>query len=172
MLTKPLGVGVLTTALKRGLLAAEHQAIAPKLMCELNDIGVELGAHEAVRAMTDVTGFGLLGHLLELCQGSGLSAEVVFESVPVLSAARGYAADGCTPGGTSRNFNAYGEHISELTALQKALLCDPQTSGGLLMAVEPSGLADVQRLAAGRGLELQPFGQLFKDEGGPTIRVV
>ncbi len=172
MLTKPIGVGILTTALKKGLLAPEHQEIAPGLMCQLNTLGEALGNHSGVCAMTDVTGFGLMGHLLELCQGSGLRAEVNFGSVPIIPEALQYAERGCAPGGTRRNFDSYGAHLSTMTPLQRSILCDPQTSGGLLIAVQPDAVESVRALARLEGIELEPFGRLFAGDGDPTITVL
>jgi selenide, water dikinase len=171
MLTKPLGVGILTTALKRGVLADEHRGLAAKVMCELNTLGQAFGRMPGIRGMTDVTGFGLMGHLLELCEGSGLSADVRFEDVPLISAARRYAEQGCLPGGTDRNFESYGHHLSEMSDLQRGLLCDPQTSGGLLLAVEPEAVDAVRAVARGEGIELTPFGRLVERESGPRITV-
>ncbi len=136
-LTKPLGVGILSTAQKQKKLKIEHNNIAIKSMCKLNKIGEQLGRLEGVTAMTDVTGFGLLGHLLEICQGSHLAAKVYFNQVPLLDpAVEEYRKIGCIPGGGIRNFESYGQHISTLSHQQQHILCDPQTSGGLLVAVK------------------------------------
>ena len=160
-LTKPLGVGILTTAEKQGKLQPEHARLAVDNMMKLNKVGTELAAVDGVTAITDVTGFGLLGHLLEICQGSELSATVNLSQVPVLdSAVLDYLAQGCVPGGTLRNFDSYGAKIAPLTDVQKHLLCDPQTSGGLLVAVSPEGEAEFLQVAAELGLALQPIGQL------------
>lgn len=159
-LTKPLGVGVLTTAQKKGVLRAEDFAVARELMLTLNDLGPELARLEAVATLTDVTGFGLLGHLLELCEGSGVGAEVRFRDVPRLASLPRYLEQGTLPGGTTRNFQSYGSKVSPLTDEQRAVLCDPQTSGGLLVAVDPAGREDFLRLTRKRGLELAPFGVL------------
>jgi len=159
-LTKPLGVGILTTAQKKGILQPEHTQIAPRQMMQLNKIGFYLGRLPQVKAMTDVTGFGLLGHLSEMCEGSNLGAQVYFDKVPVLPEALHYLAQQAIPGGTHRNFDSYGHKISELTPEQKHLLCDPQTSGGLLLAVDPSGKEAVQQLFARYGLQLEPLGLL------------
>ncbi len=135
-LTKPLGVGILSTAQKQKKLKAEHASIATNSMNKLNKIGEQLGKLACVKAMTDVTGFGLLGHLLEICQGSEVAAQVDFNRVPLLDpAVEEYRRLGCIPGGGMRNFDSYGHHISPLSEQQKQVLCDPQTSGGLLVAV-------------------------------------
>ncbi|MBC6699706.1 selenide, water dikinase SelD [Hymenobacter sp. BT190] len=159
-LTKPLGVGMLTTAQKRGILRPEHEQIAPRSMMQLNKIGADLGRLEAVRAMTDVTGFGLLGHLSEVCEGSNLTAEIEFSKVPLLPEAAEYYAQKSIPGGTVRNWDSYGHKIGTITDEQRAWLCDPQTSGGLLVCVDPAGRAEVEAVFGQYGLALTPFGTL------------
>ncbi|MFV8758807.1 selenide, water dikinase SelD, partial [Yersinia enterocolitica] len=134
-LTKPLGIGILTTAEKKSQLRPEHQGVATETMCQLNKSGADFAHILGVTAMTDVTGFGLLGHLSEICQGSGVQATLHFSSIPRLPAVEEYIAAGCVPGGTGRNFDSYGHLIGKMSDLQKSLLCDPQTSGGLLLAV-------------------------------------
>lgn len=147
-LTKALGVGILTTAQKQKLLRDEHRDIAIDSMCQLNKIGAQLGRLSGVTAMTDVTGFGLLGHLLEVCQGSNVAAEINFDSVPLLDpAVEMYRAMGCIPGGGSRNFASFSQHVSSLSEQQQQILCDPQTSGGLLVAVEADAIAKFRSLA-------------------------
>jgi len=159
-LTKPLGIGALTTAQKRGLLRGDDLAEARALMLTLNDLGPELARLDAVATMTDVTGFGLLGHLLEVCDASGLSAEVRVDDVPRLASFADYAAQGAIPGGTVRNAASYGAHVAPLPNEWRDLLCDPQTSGGLLVAVDPAGRDDFLRVTRARGLDLRPFGVL------------
>ena len=159
-LTKPLGVGILTTAQKRGILRPEDEAIAPRSMMQLNKIGADLGKLAAVRAMTDVTGFGLLGHLSEVCEGSNLTAEIEFSAVPLIPEAESYRVQKAIPGGTVRNWDSYGHKIGTITDEQRAWLCDPQTSGGLLVCVEPSGREEVQAVFKQHGLALEPFGVL------------
>ncbi len=149
-LTKPLGVGILSTAQKQKKLKVEHQDIATSSMRELNRIGERLGRLESVTAMTDVTGFGLLGHLLEICQGSEVAAQLDFDRIPLLDpAVEVYRQLGCIPGGGTRNFASYGHHVSSLTEQQKHILCDPQTSGGLLVAVMPDAVEEFTRIAPG-----------------------
>jgi len=121
-------------------------------MVQLNSIGEKLGQMEAVSTMTDVTGFGLLGHLLELCEGSGLIAEIDFERVPLLPDLDYYLDAKSTPGGTQRNWDSYGEKIGPITDKQRSLLCDPQTSGGLLVAVRKEGLETYKELTKKFGL--------------------
>jgi selenide,water dikinase len=161
-LTKPLGIGVLTTAQKRGLLRDEDFQVVRNVMLELNDIGAELSVVDAVHSMTDVTGFGLLGHLIEMCEASGVSAALQFENVPILGALPRYIAERCIPGGTSRNFESYGGKVGGMTAAQRVVLCDPQTSGGLLVSVDPAGRENFLNVTRKRGLALKAFGTLLE----------
>ncbi|MFS2115839.1 selenide, water dikinase SelD, partial [Herbaspirillum frisingense] len=161
-LTKPLGIGILTTAEKKGKLRAEDVGSARDWMCKLNQPGSRFGKLAGVTAMTDVTGFGLLGHLVEMCDGSGLTARIESGRVPSLPGVPYYLAEGCVPGGTLRNFESYGARISPLSDSQKHLLCDPQTSGGLLVAVRPEANPEFLATAAALGLELAPIGELVE----------
>lgn len=137
-LTKPLGVGILTTALKQSKLKSKHIRLAVDSMMSLNTVGTKLGGLSGVTAMTDVTGFGLLGHLLEMCQGSKLSATLNSSAIPLLDESiYDYIDEGCVSGGSQRNWASVSQHISKISLAQQALLCDPQTSGGLLVAVAP-----------------------------------
>lgn len=171
-LTKPLGVGILTTAQKKKQLKPEHATLARDTMCRLNQIGTSVAQLEGVRAMTDVTGFGLLGHLLEVCEGSGVNAELSESAVPVLPSVRDYVALGCLPGGTQRNFAAYGHKIAPLSAMQQALFCDPQTSGGLLIAVDAAHSAALERLLTEAGLPAHCIGTLVAAQDDYRIRVL
>jgi len=171
-LTKPLGIGILTTAEKRGILKPEHQYLARDAMCQMNLIGAEFSKLDEVKAMTDVTGFGLLGHLKEVCEGSNLRAEVNFADIQTLDGVRDYIAKGSVPGGTNRNFESYGHLISPLTDEQKAILCDPQTSGGLLVAVELQAIEKIQQIANAMNVPLFRVGRLLEmDENRPLIEV-
>jgi selenide,water dikinase len=174
-LTKALGVGVLSTAQKKGVLKVEDAAIALKSMTTLNKLGEIFGRLESVKAMTDVTGFGLLGHLAEMCEGSGLSAVVEFDKVPVISSVPYYLDQNCYPGGTQRNWNSYGHKVNDLTDQQRFILADPQTSGGLLVAVEPEGTEEFERLLKEQGLSgnnLTTFGWLKKKNSKNVINVI
>ena len=170
-LTKPIGIGILTTAQKRKLLKPEHAQIAPEAMGRLNRIGADLGRLETVTGMTDVTGFGLLGHLRELCEGSGVRARLDYEAVPKLLSAEHYLALGCSPGGAQRNWDSYGHLIAPLAEDRRRMLCDPQTSGGLLAAVRPEGLEAFHALTRRAGFELAPIGTLLPGGDGPLIQV-
>ncbi len=159
-LTKPLGVGVLSTAQKQGKLKEEDAEIAPKTMMQLNKIGQELAQLKGVKAMTDVTGFGLLGHLVEMCEGSGLSAEIDLSKIPLLPKVKEYIDLGCIPGGTHRNWSSYGTKIQLKNEDDKLILCDPQTSGGLMIAVSSDGKEEVLNLLKKEGLSVQSFGKI------------
>ncbi len=162
-LTKPLGVGILTTAQKKGVLLPEHVHIAPDSMKQLNKAGAKFGELTCVQAMTDVTGFGLLGHLSEMCEASNTSAVVELAAVPVIDRTilDYYLGHKCVPGGTNRNWDSYGHKIAGAEEpAARHLLADPQTSGGLLVAVHPDHVADFQAAAAAEGFGLQPFGMM------------
>jgi len=171
-LTKPLGIGVLTTAGKKNLLREEHAGLATEVMCQMNIAGADFAQIEGVKAMTDVTGFGLLGHLSEVCQGAGLQAEVWYQDVPKLPGVEEYIAQGCAPGGCSRNFASYGHLMGDMPPHWRDLLCDPQTSGGLLLAVEPGSEMEVAEVAARHGITLAAIGELKTARGGrPMIEI-
>lgn len=160
-LTKPLGIGVLTTAEKKAKLRPEDQNLARDWMCTLNKPGSRFAQLAGVKAMTDVTGFGLLGHLIEMADGSGLTARLNLDRVPLLPGIEYYLEQGCVPGGTQRNFDSYGHRIATISQDQINILCDPQTSGGLLIAVEPSATAEFMTMAAELGLKLDAIGEFI-----------
>ena len=171
-MTKPLGIGILTTAEKKGKLKPEHQGLATAAMCQMNSIGSQFSQVDGVTAMTDVTGFGLLGHLIEICEGSNLSAVVFSDKIKTLDGVKDYIAQGCVPGGTGRNFESYGHKVGALTEEQKAILCDPQTSGGLLVAVEPNSVQTVIDIAKDAGIDLYEVGELKpKSESDVVVEV-
>jgi selenide, water dikinase len=161
-LTKPIGVGILSTAQKKGVLLPEHARIAPENMMKLNKIGEKLGEMPFVEAMTDVTGFGLLGHLSEMCEASNTSAEIDFGAVPKLGKELldYYLDQKCVPGGTVRNWDSYGHKVSGATEYQRQILADPQTSGGLLVAVSATQVADFQAIMLENGFDLVPIGRM------------
>lgn len=161
-LTKPLGIGILTTAEKKKCLKQEHSRIAIDTMLQLNVPGAEFAKQPYVTAMTDVTGFGLMGHLAEICEGSGLHAVVDYQAVPKLPEVENYISLDCSPGGAQRNFDSYGHKLGTMTEVQKKILCDPQTSGGLLVAVEKNHSDDFIKLAQAFDLNLQPLGELVE----------
>jgi len=155
-----LGIGIITTAQKKGLVQEEHYQQAVRSMLTLNSFGAELGKLNYVSALTDVTGFGLLGHLSEVCEGSNLSAEIYFDQIPKFDFLTSYIDQKSIPGGTNRNWDSYGHKISSITDFQKAILADPQTSGGLLVVVDEDQAATFESFAASKGLELKPLGRL------------
>lgn len=171
-LTKPLGIGALSTAQKKGMLEKEDADIILKSMTTLNKIGEQLATMEGVKAMTDVTGFGLLGHLSEMCEGSGLMAEISYEKVPVIPNLISYINKGCIPGGTKRNWDSYGHKIGQITEEQKYVLADPQTSGGLLLAVEEQAVPAFEAFMASQQMKISAFGILKSPSGSTLIEVV
>jgi selenide,water dikinase len=122
-------------------------------------VGAKIAQIDGVVALTDVTGFGLLGHLGEICEGSELSATIYYDRVPKLPEVERYLAMGCVPGGNRNNFKSYGHMLGEMTEQQRGILCDPQTSGGLLVIVRKSAVADFLALSVAEGLQLEPIGR-------------
>jgi selenide, water dikinase len=157
-LTKPLGVGIIATAQKRGIVSADDMQLAVDSMTTLNKAGALFGELDYVNAMTDVTGFGLLGHLVEMCEGSGVSAEIEKSCVPILPNIQSYLDQNAIPGGTRRNWQSYGHHIAGVTENDSFILADPQTSGGLLVSVDSEHESDFENICLGIGLELHPIG--------------
>jgi selenide,water dikinase len=149
VLTKPLGTGIATTGIKRGLTSRALEKTVIALMSRVNTVGAELAERGLVRAATDVTGFGLLGHLASMCRASGVSAEVFASHVPAVSEEIfGLIERDCLPGGTQQNLKTARAHTAwgKMSRPQKLLLTDAQTSGGLLLAVAPRKLDAVLRL--------------------------
>jgi selenide,water dikinase len=171
-LTKPLGVGILSTAQKKKLIQQEHAHLAPDSMCKLNDIGEKLAILDCVTAMTDVTGFGLGGHLREVCEGSGLQAEIKYDQLPLLPHVLDYLALDCSPGGAERNFESYGHCLSKMSAEQQSIICDPQTSGGLLVAVDTDNEDDFLDVINKAGLSLDCIGSLSNENNSSLISIV
>ena len=172
-LTKGLGVGILSTAQKKKILLEEHATMGRDSMVKLNKIGVVFAKMEGVKAMTDVTGFGLMGHLTEMCAASNLTAVIDFEKVPYLDrkVIDYYINKGSMPGGTKRNFASYGHKLTPLTDYQRSILCDPQTSGGLLVAVETAAIDSFLDTARAEGFELESIGT-FETKGEQLVRVI
>jgi selenide,water dikinase len=179
-LTKPLGVGILSTAEKKGLLKPAHAGVAARQMMQLNKVGEALGKLTAVSAMTDVTGFGLLGHLTEMAEGSKVSAVIPdMNAIPLINGdLEYYISNQSVPGGTHRNWDSYGQKIlisksSGISAeVIKCILADPQTSGGLLISVDPGGVNEVELLLKEYKLEkhLTPIGY-FKEKGEYAVSI-
>lgn len=179
-LTKSLGVGILTTAEKKGILKPEHAGMAAKQMMQLNKAGEALGKIAGVTAMTDVTGFGLFGHLTEMADGSNLTAVIPgIKDIPLISHdLEYYIGHQCVPGGTHRNWDSYGDKIvisgtgENKAETIKCILADPQTSGGLLIAIDPGAVKDVETIFKEFSLErhLSPVGY-FKEKDEMSVVV-
>lgn len=157
-LTKPLGIGILTTAQKRKKIEDDHILPAIEAMCTLNKIGAEISDFDGVVALTDITGFGLMGHLGEICEGSGISATLYYDKIPFLPNTHKYYEMGCIPGGTRNNFRSYGQTLGPLSPEQEVLLCDAQTSGGLLCVVKKENREEFQAFMKSKGFDLSPIG--------------
>jgi selenide,water dikinase len=160
-LTKPLGIGIITTAQKKGIVKQSHYDSAIESMLTLNKLGATIAKFDYVHAMTDVTGFGLLGHLAEVCEGSGLTAEIMFDKIPRFDFLDEYLDQKSIPGGTTRNWDSYGEKVTPISERQRAILADPQTSGGLLIAVDPAYQNEFERTTAPNN-SLVAFGKLVR----------
>jgi selenide,water dikinase len=158
-LTKPIGIGILTTAQKQKKIEEGDIDVAIEAMTTLNKIGATFATLESVVTMTDITGFGLLGHLSEVCEASNISANVWFEKVPLLKNVEKYRELGCIPGGSRKNFMSYGHKISQMTEQQREILCDAQTSGGLLVFVKKDALDEFYESARAAGLKLKAIGE-------------
>lgn len=149
ILGKALGIGILSAALKKGQLSPEGYRKMLESTTQLNTPGLKLAEMPDVHALTDVTGFGLLGHLLEMCRGSKLGAEITFDQIPVLPEARELCMEGIAPGAIERNWLSFGAEVAlgeGLPEWQRKMLCDPQTSGGFLVACAPGAVAHVLEL--------------------------
>jgi selenide,water dikinase len=164
-LTKPIGVGIVSTSVKRKLIKEDHYKALVQQLTTVNKLGEALGKIEGVHAMTDVTGFGLLGHLTEMAEGSGVTAELNYSCVKRISGVEEYIQLKTIPGATARNWNSYsnkvqlGNTIDETEA--KLLLPDPQTNGGLLIAVDDKAIEEVKAIFSANGLQsfLEPIGR-------------
>lgn len=171
-LSKPLGVGIISTAQKKKILDTCDEGLAESYMCQLNDAGAVFSDIDGVQAMTDVTGFGLFGHLLELCRGSNLSAQLNFDKVPLIPQAEKYRLKGSIPGGTLRNFKSYGENLPDLDDKQLHYGCDPQTSGGLLIAVQADYVDSFLKQADSLALNLESFGEMVPTTDSKLIKFI
>lgn len=166
-LTKSIGTGVLAAAQKRNILKEEHLAPLIEQMTCLNKIGEQLGNIDGVTAMTDITGFGLLGHLIEMTEGSGLSATIQYHKIQMMAGAKEYAAQRIFPDATTRNWNAYSEKVKFEKGVNVmeafTLLPDPQTNGGLLFSVKEDSMEEALLLLNKSGLSkfLDPIGRMI-----------
>jgi selenide, water dikinase len=156
ILTKRLGVGIYSAALKRQELDARMYQEMVNSMTQLNAVGAEMADITGVHAMTDVTGFGLLGHLLEMCRGAAMGAEVKIKSLPLFTQAQRLAETGIGTGGAKRNWNSYGHEVelpADAPEWWRGVLCDPQTSGGLLIACSGESAPQVLELLRNRNFD-------------------
>jgi selenide,water dikinase len=173
VLGKPLGVGIYSAALKKGKLDEAGYRAMIESTTKLNTPGPRLGRLDGVHALTDVTGFGLLGHLLEICKGSGVAARLDWASLPVLPGALELARQGFSTGASGRNFTGYGDKVSlgpGIDEAGKALLTDPQTSGGLLVSCAPETVDEVMSMFLADGFgQATVVGEIVS--GSPSIRV-
>jgi len=171
-LTKSLGIGIATTAQKKKVVEEKDLETAKESMLSLNLIGQELGKLTYVNAVTDVTGFGLGGHLLEVCNAGGIKADIYLDMVPVFDFVKKYLSLDCVPGGTHRNWKSYGDQISLRDANDFKVIADPQTSGGLLISVSPSHKSDFEFFMSSNGLDLNVIGELTQNDSDAIITVV
>jgi len=173
ILGKGLGVGLYSAAFKKGLLAAHDYASMIASTTQLNTPGPALACLAGVHAMTDVTGFGLLGHLFEVCKASSVAAQINYAALPLLPNVLAYAAQGCVTGASARNWAGYGDHVvvdPRFGETERALLTDPQTSGGLLVSCAPEVLTEVLSIFLQQGFEYTAvIGEI--SEGSPRINV-
>jgi selenide,water dikinase len=173
ILGKPLGIGILGSAMKKGALDAEGYRQLIDTTTQLNAVGPELAVLDGVHALTDVTGFGLLGHLLELCRGAGLGARIESGKLPLLPAAIGFAQQGIGPGAIARNLSSFGADVAFADTVPdwlRRIMADAQTSGGLLAAVAPDSADDVlARFHANGFTSAAVIGQM--QPGAPTVSV-
>lgn len=175
-LTKPIGTGILATAQKKGLLQPEHYTQLVQQMKTLNRIGADLAALPGVHALTDVTGFGLLGHMIEMAEGSGVSMRLNYNAVKTLDGLAHYLQQRAIPDATYRNWNSYSKKVQFEKGVNImeafSLLPDPQTNGGLLVAVDATAAESVKELFSNHGLQshLEPIGSCM--EQGDKVVVV
>ena len=165
-LTKRIGVGILATALKRGVLKEEHQLVFTNQLTQLNSIGEHFGKLPYLTAMTDITGFGLLGHLIEMAEGAVLSAELNYAEVPLINGLQEYISKMIVPDNAYRNYNSYEKKIQGIGAESFFTLCDPQTNGGLLVTIAPTHQQEFELFLAQNNLKdfAKPIGMMKPKE--------
>jgi selenide,water dikinase len=170
-LTKPIGSGVLATALKRDLLKDEDLKQAIGIMCSLNNAGAELGKYDFVHAMTDVTGFGLLGHLIEMCEGAKLSAVVEYNQVPLMDGVKELTAKFVYADNTMRNWKSMENKVAGINGESLLTLCDPQTNGGLLVAIAPERESDFVQIISSLQATVYKAGK-FTSQQQKSIQII
>ncbi len=173
-LTKSLGSGIIASAQKRGAVLQEHLDRAVENMCKLNSIGEKLAKIQGVNAMTDVTGFGLIGHLIEMCEGSNVSASINYSQLKLLPGVEEYMAKFIFPDNTYRNWNAYERKVSGVDGPEFIPLCDPQTSGGLLISVSKDDLNEVTKIFKENNLGdfIEPIGEIKQKIDSHVVAIV
>ena len=173
-LTKPLGSGILGNALKKGLLDKNEYPVLRELMTKINVEGTILGTIKGVHAMTDVTGFGLLGHLLEMAEGSSLCAEIDYSKIVLADGVKKYMQQGCLPDQVYKNWNSFEPKVSGIGAESFQTLCDPQTNGGLLVAVAPDSVEEYLATAVKEGWSAEAsvaIGRMVKLESAFSVHI-
>lgn len=171
-ITKKIGVGILATAEKRDLLRDDHKGIAAKQMMQLNALGEKLGKLNYVTAMTDVTGFGLLGHLIEMAEGANITAELRYSKVPLIDDLLFYTSQMCVPDSSFRNWSGYDPKVSGITGDSLLTLCDPQTNGGLLITINSASKNEFEKFLIAEGFEnfAHPIG-IMKTRGEKIVEI-
>jgi len=162
ILTKPLGVGILSTAAKRGVVKKVDHQHALESMMTLNSIGEKLSFIEGVNAMTDVTGFGLLGHLIEMCEGSNVSAELEYSKIPLIENLSFYTSQFIYPDNTMRNWSSFSHKVEGISGESLLTLSDPQTNGGLLVSINKENLSEIENIFSKMDLPIRVIGRIMK----------
>ena len=171
-ITKKIGVGILSTALKRGVILPQHKEILLKQLITLNSVGEKAGKLKYVTAMTDITGFGLLGHLIEMAEGSSCSAQINYSAAPLIEGLQEYTSKMIVPDNLYRNWNSYEKKVKNIGAESFFTLSDPQTNGGLLMAVNPAHQKDFEDFLKQNNLEefAKPLGKIIA-KGSHSVEI-
>lgn len=170
-LTKPIGIGVLATALKREKITPAAYENLIQHTCKLNSIGESLADHDHVHAMTDVTGFGLLGHLIEMCEGAELSAQIVSGDIPLIEGAQEFIVQYIFPDNTYRNWNAYSDKTEGVGGTDFVKFNDPQTSGGLLLAIDKQYTSAFETYMEENNEQFYRIGE-FTSKGVKAVKVI
>jgi selenide,water dikinase len=175
ILTKPLGLGIISTAIKRGLAEKETEDKVYRIMSELNKIPAEIMKNFPVNACTDVTGFGLLGHLMEMTKGSGINAEIYADKIPIIREAREFASANIVPGGTLNNLEYVADFVTwsdQISQIDKIICCDAQTSGGLLISIPAEFAEKLIQLLHNKGIRDAGIIGKFREKGKGEIFVL
>lgn len=172
-ITKKIGVGILATALKRKVIKEEHQTLLIDQLKQLNQIGSVFGELEYVHAMTDITGFGLIGHLIEMLEGSNLSAELTYSNIPLIDGVTTYASQMIVPDNLYRNWNSYEKKVDQIGTESFFTLNDPQTNGGLMIMIDPNHQASFEKCLSDNQLSAfaKPIGKVT-NKAEKVIRIL